>query len=161
MKPLIVGQSPARSGDGRPFTGASGMRLCRLLGIEEDYRALTALVDLTNIFGDIPAKRPGIKGDVFDSDAARFIARNMLTTELNRGREHFVLCGKKVATAFGVGSMDTLTSGVYVRPKSLGTHHLVSLHILPHPSGINLFWNDRDNISKASAFLKGIVSSAR
>lgn len=160
MKPLIIGQSPARSGDGRPFTGASGMRLCRLLEIEEDYRALIACVDLANIFSLIPPKRPGIKGDPFDSVAARSLARAMLTKELERGREDLILCGAKVAIAFGVGHRAQLSSNPYVTRKSFGTHDRVSIHLLPHPSGINLFWNDRENISKASAFLKGIVFAA-
>jgi hypothetical protein len=146
MKPLLVGQAPARSGDGRPFTGASGRRLCSLLDVE-DYDDLVHLLDLTNLITRVMPKQ-GRKGDSFDKALGRRSATRIQTKAIEGGRTDIIAAGLAVSMCFGVRNpafLTTYQSGV------------LRIHVLPHPSGINLFWNDQTNVRAASRFLKAIV----
>lgn len=148
MKPLLVGQAPARSGDGRPFTGASGRRLCDLLGLES-YDDLVHLLDMTNLIPEIQPKVQGKRGDSFDRALAKRAAIRIYTRCVEEGRYKLILAGKGVGKTFlpkkEIEYFQRYPSG------------MLQIWVIPHPSGINHFWNDPANVEKASRFLRAIV----
>lgn len=149
MKPLLVGQAPARSGDGRPFTGASGRRLCSLLEIES-YDDLAHLLDMTNLIPQIQPKIKGKKGDSFDRALAKRAAIRIYTQCVEEGRDRVILAGKGVAAAF---LPQQQAINYFQRYLTVS----IRICVIPHPSGVNLFWNDPANVEKASRFLRAIV----
>jgi hypothetical protein len=64
-----------------------------------------------------------------------------------------ILLGCGVAHAFGFARFPVLT-WTTVRWGGLDTR----VSIVPHPSGVNTWWNDADNIEAASRFLRAAVA---
>lgn len=131
MKIVIVGQAPGpRSGD-RAFDGRSGDRLARYMGLS-DRRDLLEHFELLNLLRRYPGPA-GDKGDAFPAGRARRAARRLS----GRLRARTVLlAGKRVGAAFGVGAE-------YLE---WGTHEQgFAFVVIPHPSGVNRWWNDPDN----------------
>ena len=147
-KLLVVGQAPSKTaGKVRAFDGASGERLARLLGLSLD--AFLRNVDTRNLLGRWPGKHGGKyahrdKGDRFPISAARRRAR-ALQKEIHALRwPVVVLCGRRVADAFGV-------SAPFLGWERRGA---IEVLVVPHPSGCNLWWNDRDNAAEARRALR-------
>lgn len=127
----IVGEAPPRSGGG-PFEGDAGRRLRR--AVRRDL-ADCRLVNLLNAW---PGP-DGAKGDAFPVDEARLAARRVrFNTPV------VLLAGHRVARAFGlrVGYLEWTT----LRGRRAA--------VLPHPSGINRWWNDPRNRRRASRFIR-------
>lgn len=147
MKPLLVGQAPARSGDGRPFTGRSGERLCRLLGLP-GYDALCDALDMTNL---VPEIQPRLqrRGDPFNVTKAKVAAINLMTEQKALGRGTIICAGLKVWDAFGCPDDADWFDGHQRRGMTFWK--------FPHPSGASAFWNHRRDVEEASQFLRSIV----
>jgi hypothetical protein len=64
------------------------------------------------------------------------------------GRSFVLLAGHRVAAAFGVREG-------YLREFVLQG---VPAAVVPHPSGVNRWWNDPANVARASAFLRGVFA---
>lgn len=146
-KPLLIGQAPSAETEGRPaFDGRSGRFLASLLGLPlpELFRRLEA----TNLIGRFPGKavRPG-KGDLFPTEEAKEAAAKLDVT----GRE-VLLAGKKVAAAFGLKKVG------WFEPTKLGKGER-SAKVIPHPSGVNRWWNDEKNREKAKKVLKKLLET--
>lgn len=77
---------------------------------------------------------PSPQGVPFDAARASAVAR-ILATRLGGWRTVY-LCGGRVARAFGVGGRVT---GLFGRTLTVGDGKAV---VLPHPSGLNHWWND-------------------
>jgi uracil-DNA glycosylase len=136
VKPLLVGE--ACKGNGKPFHGKSGRFLAKL--VELPLEAFLEAVETVNLLKVWPGKEG--KGDAFPMmEAAEAAAR------LNVKGKQVLAAGKRVARAFGVEKPVYLTKV----PVNGGT-----LWIVPHPSGINAWWNDEGNKRKARRFLKGL-----
>lgn len=132
MKIAIVGQAPSRTSDpAAPLSGPVGQRVRRLLKLsdEEWARAFKA-----NAVERFPGKLG--RGDAFPlARARREVAR--LSDDL-AGRLVFVL-GKRTAKALGVEpTFLQLSRGP--RFDSI---------VVPHPSGVNRWWNDPANRRRA------------
>lgn len=156
MKPLIIGEAPSKSGDGRPFSGRSGDRLKQLMGVGS-YDELTGYFELRNLCRQ-----------EFSQSAAKYTARltlidirKRLIRSRNRPKRlydpsphdscHILMCGRKVQTAFGVqGELFT----EYVPPGFVDIH----LWVFPHPSGLNRYWNDHHRVEVAKQFIRRISS---
>lgn len=82
------------------------------------------------------------KGDAFDPAAARARARRMRLAPI------VVLAGKKVAKAFGVVAP-------YLEWTTLRGRRVV---VVPHPSGINRWWNDSKNVQALRKLLAEVFS---
>lgn len=156
MKLLFVGQAPSRSaGRKRAFDGpGSGRRLASLLGLT--LPEFLEEADTANLLPRWPGKHGGKyafreKGDRFPVGQARRRARRMMASgELSRW-PLVVLCGRRVARAFGVAapllSFERLEGAWFMA--------------FPHPSGCNLWWNDPRNAERAGFELRMAFGMAR
>ena len=101
--------------------------------------------DRRNLFDEWPGKDG--KGDAWDAKEAKRRA-SVLKDRLVGRRVLFV--GRRAAAAFGLRDLPWLTW----KSVSRGT----KVAAIPHPSGIVLWWNDRENRRAARSFLNGILS---
>ena len=150
---VILGQAPARSGDGRPFTGPSGRRLCQLMGLPH-YDCLRDRFTLQNLVNRPVYQQPYGRGDTFDRLAARGRAQ-MLVRDWSKSEEpvaviacgHAVFeCVTKVKRPFFKGKKIALYSDDWdAKP--------IEVWCFPHPSGASAFWNEPKNWQAAHEFL--------
>lgn len=136
MRPLIVGQAPARriAVPLHPST-CSGRRMAALLGAADAN-------DVADVVTVVPAwhGKSG-KGDAFlpsEEDAMR-------AASAVAGRWRVVLLGRRVAGLFGRGRAPYLSTF-----EEMGA----GIMVFPHPSGVNRWWNDPANVSAAGAALR-------
>jgi len=144
MKPLIVGQAPGPSEDGWPLMGRCGDRLAVLFGLSVAEYAI--IFERVNLLPKFPGKKG--KGDAFDRRNAAIAARNIKIGFRMSSRPFSILLGRNVAEAFGFE----------YRPLGVQRHHeLGHLVFLPHPSGINRWWNEPENVWRAKKLLRRLV----
>jgi uracil-DNA glycosylase len=139
---LFVGQAPGRD-KLYPFIGKSGYALARLLGIE--YANLFDQHRLINLV-DVWQGKSG-KGDRFDPSGIDCAAKVAHHAE---GVHGIVLCGGTVAKACGVTTPFLDQFMLHGKPAL----------VLPHPSGVNRWWNDARNKKSAQRRLRRFVSAA-
>lgn len=145
-KIVLVGQAPSRDTEGAaPFSGRSGRTLERLAGLEPGE--LPQRFALANVLQRWPGSA-GAKGDKFPPAEARKAAASLL--EALSGRQVLAV-GRATATVLGLPSC---------RPPMLWFDHepLAGLSMLPHPSGVNLWWNERRNRENAQTFLRALCA---
>jgi uracil-DNA glycosylase len=152
----LVGQAPSRESDPtRPFSGRSGARLAALAGVEHDR--LAEAFRLRNVIDWYPGPgRGGEKGDAFPMRVARPAAIALARTfEIGAS---VILVGLNVARAFRVGSEKPLTwfrcAVVHDLPGGVARFVGFRAAIIPHPSGINRWWNEPANELAAAEFLR-------
>ena len=125
--PALIGQAQSRGNDYQPaFSGPCGVRLAKLLDLE--HGDLLERVFARNVLDRWPGKNG--KGDAFPMDEAR---RAVLRMRI-RGRP-VVLVGKTTAAAFDVRRE-------FFEWFALRGKRAV---VIPHPSGVNLWYNDGAN----------------
>jgi hypothetical protein len=101
------------------------------------------------VFDAHPGK--GATGDLFPKAEARYMAFKKAPGMVNC---MLIFAGRRVADAFG------WPDGYFeVKTHEVGLVTLVG-GVIPHPSGRNRLWNDREMVNKASAFLRPIVEQA-
>jgi hypothetical protein len=105
------------------------------------------LAEFRNLLG----RHPGMqgKGSAFPVDKARRAARR-LERRAFPGRV-VVLLGRRVCSAFGLATLAPLDCEVH--QDALVVH-------LPHPSGVNHWWNERANRRAARAALQVLLGLA-
>lgn len=139
--PLVVGQAPSvASRSEQAFDGPAGDRMAGVLGF--NWRAH---FECQNLLDFAPPRRvgEGRRGDEFDLELARPRARAMA---VNYGRSRaLVLCGREVSRAFGVSDEPVLT---WRR-----TDDLRAFIVVPHPSGVNHFYDSEENKERAQAVI--------
>jgi uracil-DNA glycosylase len=146
MKPLMIGQAPARGRDEAPaFTSASGARLAKLAGVGDTGADLQEYFETRNLQSRYGGKAASGKGDKFDLAAAKLQAAQIVE-ELNEEDNDRVvlLMGRGVAKAFGVDKHPYLIPWVWL-------HH--TFIVFPHPSGVNRWWNEEWNVAAARRML--------
>jgi uracil-DNA glycosylase len=149
-KLLLVGQAPNSRRTAKQLVldpslvlaGRSGFRLSKLAGVSfETYLRRTERVNLLPYY---PGENE--KGKCFPIDDASFYARRLRREA--RGRR-ILLLGSSVAMAFAVSPKPLL------RWRRLWTPSGEALFaVVPHPSGVNRWWNDAKNARRASRFLR-------
>lgn len=141
---IFVGQGPSKDGDPyAPLEGRIGERIGELLGITNFPESFSRI----NLNSEWIGKAGG-KGDIFDRTEGIRTASVLLRGSWTR----YVLLGKVVAECFNVtqaGSPPVFLSTV--------THGVKSFFLLPHPSGINRWWNNPENVQKAKETLSEFV----
>jgi len=98
-----------------------------------------------NLLRDWPGKQG--KGDAFFLDEAKKVADRIQL----KGRM-VVLLGKNVAKAFGVSQLPWMT-WAELRDGRVA--------VLPHPSGLNLWYNVLENSKRAQKFMKYVLKKAK
>lgn len=129
---IFVGQGPGK--DAAPYCpleGHNAVRLGRLL----DISASDFILDFARINLNSEWIGKAGKGDVFDAAEGRRAAAVLLQGSWS----HYVLLGKNVAKCFDV--KDEFLSTI--------CHGRKHFFVLPHPSGINRWWNEPKNIASA------------
>lgn len=142
MKILLIGQAPGRDGDpSAPLLGGRvGRKLAALLGMSNvEYGRRFARI---NVLDSWPG-RSG-KGDRFPLREARVVAVAKLST-ISGKRVLFV--GFATASAFNFKHP----------PLRWEQFNGGKAAILPHPSGINRWYNNRKNVKKAVRFLRAML----
>jgi hypothetical protein len=149
-RPVLVGQAPGPRSDPRyPLLGghavrSAGARLQALMGL--------GLVEYARLFcrRNLLEAWPGHagKGDRWPAGEAAKEAGRL--AQALRGRT-VLLLGRNVAGAFG-------RTGPYLEWVDDGVRMAA---ILPHPSGVNLWWNDPANEARGRVFLADLVRAAR
>lgn len=131
-KILLIGQAPNRTGNPKAILeGRLGRKIADLCGITFDE--YVELFDRINILDCWPGKSG--KGDVFPKAEA---ARQAMRIKIHE-RDCVVMLGQGVARSFGI-------KAEFLRWTFLGSTRVL---ILPHPSGINRWYNDPQNTRKA------------
>lgn len=135
---MLIGQAPSRRA--RDFQGKSGARLAALAGIPHDQLARRFRV--RNLLAQYPGRASG-KGDNFPLAQARAAAKQVTL------RGSVVLVGANVARAFGIRS----------KPFTWSRVGSARVAVIPHPSGLNLFWNRPVNVRRAARFLRSLLNA--
>lgn len=145
MKPLLIGEAPSKNATHpRPLEGRIGRRLADCAGLSyEAYLEAFERINLLQVRQDTAEK-----GFEFDMRAARVEAQRLRESGLLRERS-VVLLGHRVAEAFNLRGMR------YFHGCPSGMHGMI--WVMPHPSGINRWWNEAENCKAACAFMRGLV----
>ena len=140
-KILLVGYCPSHSGSPeRPLDGpGTGHRLAKLCGLShKDY---LEKFDRVNLHYDTPVKRDRLTREVGSVSADAMMRRN-------KGRR-IVLLGDEVRVAFGYAK-DSIAEWVVLDD---GTR----VSYIPHPSGLNRWYNETDNTRRVEKFLRELI----
>lgn len=143
---LLIGQAPGRAGPppGRALVGGrSGTFLQNIAGFHGDLKGYIKNCETTNVLKVYPGRVVGGKGDLFPMDQARAAAAEMLPTLVGR---RVVMVGYGVADAFRV---ERSLFQWFIKLGDFGHFYYA---VVPHPSPVNAFWNDRDNVARARLF---------
>lgn len=123
--------------------GRIGKRLASWSGLSfEEYLEAFDRMNLLTVRQDTREK-----GFEFDHEAARVVAAGMVFV---RG-QRVVLLGRRVARAFAL-------TEVYYFPQRLGE---ADAYVVPHPSGVNRYFNDPANVKRMEEFMHDILRRRR
>lgn len=168
---VLVGQAPSKTSGKRPFAASSisCIRLAQLLDVFPCDVHL--LLDCRNLLQSWPgytrgnghgkpdgARRNG--GDHFPwAEACRAAMR--LAASVPYGSK-VIFAGQKVAECFGLRRLVPLAwYEVDVESAATviaGMQKVIQVALLPHPSGVNQWYNDTENTQRAASFLRGAVA---
>jgi uracil-DNA glycosylase len=144
---LLIGQGPSRRRPrgARAFDGpGAGAHLAKLAGVPQ--AELLRRVRAVNLLKTWRGKAG--KGDRFPMAAARRAAAKLYSSKLYHEADVVVFVGDAVARAFGVGRLKPC--GIYWGWAAK----------LPHPSGVNRWYNEQANRDLASRFLRDLIGGA-
>ena len=151
MRIIFVGQSPSFSSQGlAPMAGKSGRYLAELMGLTQE----TMLVnhDFVNVLDKFPGKN-SCGMDNFPLQEARNKAERVILPMMKN--RVVILLGKNVGKAFNMPK----NVQYFCRLSVVGiTDHV---WIIPHPSGLNRFWNHEVNVLNARKFFTEILSDVK
>jgi hypothetical protein len=151
--PVLVGQAPARTSQGRgAFRGPASDRLARLLGVST--AALRASVEPRNLLDYWPGPvAAGCSGDAFPMAEGRAAAERLAPTLAGR---RVLLAGRAVAWCFAGGAVGL--AGPRLGLFEWAEHECgFAACIVPHPSGASRWWNDPANRELARRELLAIL----
>ena len=136
---IFVGQAPGRSGNpDEPLSGTVGRKLSDMLGVSySDFMRFSR----ENLNYEFSSKSG--KGDRFDATVGKFKAEQIEKVELD-----IVVLGEKVARCFRLGWCPL----GYIR---FGACRFL---MLPHPSGINRWYNSARNRTAARRSFKRFIN---
>lgn len=149
MHVVLIGQAPGRTSGALPFDGLSGDRLAQHMGLRNRLE-LRHLVRCLNLLARYPGPSGKGKGDAFPHGRARSAARCLLASLPVEQGQVVLLAGHDVGRACGV-ELPYLTWG-----RSAHGHRCA---VIPHPSGINRWWNEAPNRDRFAAFVRPLLQS--
>jgi len=146
-KPLIIGEAPGKNGDpSTPIEGRIGRRLAECCGIS--FEEFLETFSRRNLLDTQPQDNG--KGADFNVKAAGRVARE-LEKQFVPGQVVLIL-GKRAAAAFRFIDVDYFQRFVV---------NGASVYVVPHPSGVNHWWNELENELQMIRFMKRIVLEVR
>jgi hypothetical protein len=99
-----------------------------------------------NVLDEFPGSAG--KGDLFPIEEARLRVGAILQHLYGLEDVPVILLGHKVAGVFGVKRRFLETEIVDGR----------TFAVFPHPSGVSHYWNDKDNVQRASCFIRKLLN---
>lgn len=141
-KIILIGQAPGRRGD--PAEPLKSKRLAKLCGIS--MKKYLETFERINLIKEWPGKQKNGKGDAFPEKLAALNAAWLLPKLEAR---KVIFLGLNVARAFASPRED-----FFVWFELGGFFQKTEAAIVPHPSGVNHFWNERANRLAAQRFLR-------
>lgn len=141
----IVGQAPNRHGLSDPdevLTGRSGRKIAEIAGLSFDDFLFIRRVNLNKRWNGKAGK-----GDRFMMSEGRASAQRLLDEDHGGG---MVLLGRSVAKCFGLEKCEPLTTVLAYGRR---------FFIMPHPSGVNRWWNDPKNVKAAKRSLRRFINA--
>jgi uracil-DNA glycosylase len=188
-KILFVGQAPSRDTEGGPpFSGRSGRRLASLCGLA--HSDLPKMFDLANLLDRWPGKagkgdafpleeaRAGAaRLDLSGRPLVVLVGRNVARAFGAGGAAYFEPISLQHVSAVGADvkynprrvawqSADRPSPTVLQGGQSGGAAGLVQVErvpavVVPHPSGVNRWWNCPENEARAKEFLTSLLPGPR
>ena len=147
MRTAFVGEAPSRTSDpDRPLEGRPMRWLAKVAHLEESE--LRERVRCFNLLSYHP-------GRTFPVSRGRLALIELGPKLAEVGVERLVLLGHAVASSFDAGWMSPL-----VFEKLWVEWAKVDAVLVPHPSGLNRWWNDVENRQLAGVLLRSIVEEA-
>lgn len=155
MSVYIVGEAPSRSSDPRdPITGVCGAKLAAFSGLSLDEFRTT--FERVNLLKEWPGVADGAKGTAWSAQLSVLAMVRALSLMRNSPSSTFVLLGKRVGRAFGVERNE-----YFVRQKGFDDFHRHEFVVVPHPSGINRWYNSEENTKRMRRFMRGVARNGR
>lgn len=164
---LIVGEAPSRN----PEAARSKQKMARFLGVPPSALAYgipasSGGIAWLNLFFRPQPKIWNGKGSEFDQASARIAASELKAVVNNMPRssrpQAIMLLGKRVGEAWTQRQLEELKFFKTVNPAcdparspAIGVD-AIPTYLVPHPSGVNRFWNDPANVTKAFLFYRRI-----
>lgn len=142
MRPLLVGEAPSRTSGPDPLSGACGARLAGFCSLSA--REFGSTFDRANVLATWPGSAG--KGSAFPLALAR--ERAAALRRRFRGGRTVILLGRRVARAFGLAEQH------YFEPVWVGRS---PVFVVPHPSGVNAWFNDPAHARQMRMFLAVLV----
>lgn len=151
---IIIGEAPSRIGDpDKPLSGRCGARLCKLMGMPKyDYEQLAEEFELVNLLQEHQRLPITGRGHAYDLPAAILSARRMRAQGIFDERLTIFL-GKRVARA--VLERYRIPS-YFMQCSSHRVQQPATYVVVPHPSGVNHYWNDPGSVRKASEWWRSL-----
>lgn len=148
----FVGQAPSQFTVDKPWTGDAGVRLAKLCDVS--HAEMLKIFDFINVLDYYPGRHKSGKGDVWPIRDAERAATDLWLS--NRLSSRVVFVGNNVCKAFRV---------VYprhfwwqlLRPATLPKLPLRLVTSIPHPSGLNRYYNDPGCVKNAVTFLADLT----
>ena len=139
-KVLLVGYCPSHSGSPeRPLDGpGTGHRLAKLCGLS--HEAYLEKFDRVNLHYDTPLKRDRVTRRAGEASATKILRHSL-------GRS-IILLGCEVRDAFDVSEVRS-GEWLYIGEET-------RLSWIPHPSGLNRWYNETDNTRRVEKFLRDL-----
>ncbi len=152
---ILLGEAPGRGFDDRPaFSSKSGVFLSELMGLNVQQTFVCH-----NLLSEWPGQSSG-KGAAFPLAEARAAGEALMKrlhdvpNQQPGEKRRIILAGKRVAKAMRVRpEIDYLTWHTFWLGSTSSWCDEHEFAILPHPSGVNRWWNDRENKAAARRFL--------
>lgn len=151
MRTWLIGEAPA-VGQTEPFVSRSGDRLRECMGTND----LSSYFHLENVMDQNPGRSKKGKGHAFDVTVARNRVKTIILPQIQPD-DRLILVGGRVARAFRMrGSLEVFEWGTVWASTLLTCPRLdeVPVCMIPHPSGVNRWWNEPENHNKMRAFLR-------
>lgn len=147
-KPLIIGEAPSKNETTEhPIEGRVGKRLATCCGMTlQDFLKHFDRVNLLHVRQDTKEK-----GFEFDAKAGKAAADELRKSF--QPDQVVLFLGGRVSEAFGV-------HGPYFEQRVVNGINTRAF-IVPHPSGVNRWWNDPANLAQMNTFMRSIVGQTK
>lgn len=144
---LIIGQAPAQHDDpSMPITGRTGRRLADLMGIPFEQYLCT--FDRANLLDRWPGKHgPGDAFPKVEALSGGVSLWNRYLYDMNCTYDWVLLLGRSVERIMFRRPPGPWLKWELILPQAM------NMAVIPHPSGVNRWWNDASNVEAARQFL--------